>query len=373
MKLGPRNSSSGIALFILLSSLLVIGLAMRDLFQNTNVQIQRVRNSIDRQQSIYLARSTLNLARFFIAFDAFLDRQSKDTAADTLQDYWAQPIPFPIPMELIQGFYAQSEESGNGSASSGPTDEDKIKKCDEFFGDFEGESLATVTDLSSRINLNDLEDKKIQQLLLQLLTPNLDFVARLEKRDIRPEDVVSQIRDYIDPDEVENITNAFELSAYSDAGLPYAPKNRPFNLIDELKLVPIVDNELYDYLQKHSAAVYFTGRAKPAKINLNTVESEVFQALLKDVGNPEEITEAFLKDRQENSRVYTEKSISDQLEAAGINKDNLELGLLTGSSDLFSVSIRSKVNDVEVLLETMVKKPLGKKDARPIVMMRTSP
>lgn len=376
MKSFHKKRSPAMAILILFMSLLVISLALQDLIQTSNLQVSRVRNSMDRIHAIYIARSTLNLSRAFIFMDAAIDRNLTGgaEASDSPADPWATPMVFPIPIELISSFF-NSEESEQEPVAEDLSiqQKDQLSTCNEFFEDFPGEAYAETIDLSSRLNLNDMESEAVQQVFLNLLSPTYDFIQELEQREIRPQDVVYEVRDYIDQDDVENVTNALELNAYTNRELPYEPKNRPMNVLDELKLIPSVDNALYAYLSDKVSAAHFSGRKKPGKLNLNTVSKDVFQAILKDVSNPEELAADFVQDRDENSRLYNSKNIADQLEAAGISRDNVDLGILGGQSELFLVKVQSVVNEMEVELEAVIKKPTGKKETRPIVRMRISP
>lgn len=367
MRRFQKDSHTGIALFILMTSLLIISLAMHELIQGTNVQVEKVRNSYDRTQAFYLARSATNLARFFLIFDAAMDRRAASGASDTYTDLWAQPVPFPVPMEVIQGYYAQETQQAPA------IDQDKMKQCSELFADFIGNATAEISDLSAKINLNELEDKILQQVLIALLSPNFEFLEQLDARNIRPEETVAQIRDYIDPNDTEETTNASELIPYTNEQLNYGPKNLFMTSIDELKLIPGVDDELFHYLDQYTAAIHFAGRRKGAKINLNTVSKEVFQALLKNVSNPEEIAEAFIKDREENLRVYTDKNIVQELANLGLDRENFHMNLVGGQSSYFEIKTTSIVNDVELQLISWLKKPGQKNDPKPFIQVRIKP
>lgn len=364
-----KRKNPAIALFVLLSALMVITFAMKELLSNTSLQISKVRNNYDRIQAILLARSTFNLARFFIIFDYFAERQAGQIAADAPGDPWSNPIPFPIPIELMTSF--QAEASGQDGLSS--EQQDKLKRCSEFFDDFYGEALAEIGDLSARINLNDLEREEIQQVVLSLLTPNLDFINNLESRNIRAQEVVEQIRDFIDKDVQNNTTETGEDFPYADFGLDYGPKNAPLFVIDELKMVPSIDDELFEYFSGLTSAYYYSGRQSPSKINLNTVNADVFQALLRGVNDPQVIAEEFIAFRDQNGIIFTANNIEEELEKFGIVKENTYMSLLTGVSEAFQVNIQSRVGDMELEMESIVKKPTGKRDVSPIVRTRLLP
>jgi type II secretory pathway component PulK len=360
---------SGIALFILMTSLLIISLAMRELIFKTNVQVEKVRNSYDRLQAFYLARSNENLARFFLMIDASIDRQLGDAAFDAASEMWGTPIPFPIPVEFIAALNADQAADDAQSAM----DQIGMKQCGEFFDDFPGSSFSEIHDLSSRFNLNDLSNRRLRDSFLNLLRPDFEFVSWLQRRNIDPEVIVRQIVDYTDDNDAEEETNAPEIGAYAERSLPYGPKNLPMTTIDELKLIPAMDDELFQYLSPFIQSLHFAGRTKRAKINLNTVSKEVFQAMLKNVSNAEELAEIFIKDREENKTIYTDKTMKENLEKLDITIDNFELSLATGSSEAFEIKTSAQVNNNEIQLISILKKPSTPKDKNPFVQKRINP
>lgn len=370
--LGNRNQKPGIALFVVLTSLVILTFTMRELIQSTNIQVERVRNSYDRIQALYLARSTQQLARFFVVFDSYLDKNLGGEPVDGPNDIWAQPIPFPVPIEMINSLTAAQ---GDASETTEITREQQARfdRCGEFFDDFPGEALAEVSDLSAKINLNDASSEVIQQILLNLMAPNYDFVDALSQRDIRPEEVVQQIRDYIDRNNAEDSSNAPETYPYTNAELDYGPKNRPFSVIEELKLIPSIDDELFTYLSAYVSAVDFPGRKGPDKINLNTVEQDVFQALLSGVNDPQQVAEAFVSDRSENSRLYTAQNLKQQLADFGLDEETLPIQILGGQSNVFRIKTSAQVGEVEIELESFLRKPQDSRNPKPFSLMRLSP
>lgn len=388
MRIRPQPKNNGIAIFILLSSMVIISLAMKDLIQSSSLQAERVRNSYDRLQAIYLARSTMNLSRFFLIFDNYLDQQAGEEASDTKNDIWASPIPFPIPPELIQAMQGFDTASPLGAdPEEAPPSEEvqedlseeaqaKQKSCGEFFDDFGGNAMGQITDLNRKLNLNDLDSGTpvVYETLLALLSPNADFLSNLEDRGINYTDVAKQIRDYLDRNDVEDISNASEDYPYTREQLEGRPKNRPFQILDELKLLPDMDDELFAYLEPFVSTVYFANRQRPAKINLNTVEKEVFQALLKDVSNPAEIALEFINDREENGRIYTQKTFQETLENEfQLDASTIQIALLGGVSDAFLVTTEAQVNETIVKMEAIIEKPTNKQQKKPVVQIRISP
>ena len=127
-----RVQNKGVALFILTISLIVMALLMKEFLLTSRNQVDRVRNYTDRIQAVYVARSTLNLARFFIMFDEVIDKQLKNKdPSDTNSDLWANPIPFPVPVEAIMMVTGATEEAPQEESS--PEQKALLKQCKEFF------------------------------------------------------------------------------------------------------------------------------------------------------------------------------------------------------------------------------------------------
>lgn len=370
-KIRKNSSKQGLALFILITSLVVLSLAMRELLTTTSLQISRVRNSYDRVQALYLAKSTLNLARFFILVDAVQDKQLSGKTIDTSSDLWNLPIPFPVPVQMLNTLLNSEDDSSAGELSREQTD--KLARCEEFFKDFDGDAVAKITDMSSKINLNDMANRDVQDSVEALLSPDIEFLNSLEDRNIRPIEVVHQIRDFIDRDLEDEETRGSEQDPYLNESLDYDPKNRPMVVMDELKMIPMVDDALFNYMRSYVSALYFSGRSSPSKLNLNTVGPEVFQALLKNVANPEERAKDFIREREENSFLFSDESLKDDIESAGLEPENLRMPLIGGSAEVFLVETQARVGDMELNYEAFVKKPKGKADRKPIVLVRVAP
>jgi len=377
------NQRNGIALFILLTSLVILSLGLKEILVITGLQADRVRYHYYRTQAIYLARSAQSLARFFLLYDLQIDNQVlKAEATDGPNDIWANPIPFPVPSEALQLMSSQMAEGAGLSKASNdankdeapPIDEALAKKCGDFFNDFPGNAVSQATELSGRINLNDLGNEHVFASLVELLQASPEFLQSLTSKGIRPLELARQIRDYMDANDIEDETQAKEDEAYRSDQLEYGPKNRPFTNLDELKMVPGVDDEIYEYLSPFISGVYLAHAGNIAKINLNTVTKEVFQSLLRNTSDPAQIAENFIKDRVENERAYTTKNYQKILEDNfGLDKDKIRPAPpLVGTSNIFRIETEATVNNVSIVFEGVMGRGL-KKPRDPFATQRISP
>jgi len=367
---------SGIALFILLTSMIILSLSIRELIQMTGLQADRVRYQYNRLQALYLAKSAQSLARFILQWDYQLENNlKKDEASDTNQDLWNLPIPFPIPVELVRSLTGQMAET-TGLANKDEVkevDEEIGKKCDKFFSDFPGTAEYKISDLSSKLNLNDLNNPDVFATLVDLLQTQPEFLQSLQSKGIIPESLAREMRDYMDEDELENDTQSPEIDVYHAAQLEYGPKNRKYTNPDELRLIPSMDDEIYEYLLPFVNTYYIPGRTSPAKININTAAPELLQALMKNVSDAEKIGSDFAKDRTEKKRAYSDKGVAKALEDNfGLSSDKIRVGLLKGTSDAFLIQTTAQVNKVQIQLDSVVGR--GKKNGvDPIAFTRLSP
>ena len=107
-----------------------------------------------------------------------------------------------------------------------------------------------VVDESGKIDLNSASP----QLLARLL-------HALGVHEPRAGDLAAAIVDYRDPDDLLNPGGA-ESGDYSSAGLPYGPKNKPFETVSELQRVLGMDFALYQKIEPN-VTVYSGGDPSP--------------------------------------------------------------------------------------------------------------
>jgi general secretion pathway protein K len=133
-----------------------------------------------------------------------------------------------------------------------------------------------IVDESGKVDLNGSSTDLLHKLLLALEVP-----------EPRAQSVAAAIVDFRDPDDLLNPGGAEE-SDYKEAGLPYGPKNRPFETVAELQRVLGMDFALYQKLEPY-VTVYASGDPSPT-----FAQPPVLQAL----GMTSEGAHVFLQRRQ---------------------------------------------------------------------------
>lgn len=108
-----------------------------------------------------------------------------------------------------------------------------------------------IVDESGKVDLNGASPDLLRRLLLAVGVP-----------DPQASSLAAAIVDYRDPDDLLTPGGA-ESSEYKAAGLPYGPKNQPFEAVSELQRVLGMDQRLYEALRPY-VTVYASGDPNPA-------------------------------------------------------------------------------------------------------------
>lgn len=125
-----------------------------------------------------------------------------------------------------------------------------------------GEMGYRITDEEGKVNVN-----RASRALLTSLLKNLELAVGANI-----DEVVDSILDWIDPDALRRLNGA-EDDYYLGLRIPYAPKNGPMSVPEELLLVKGITPDLYAVLSE-ALTVYGTGG-----VNVNTAPPAVLRAV----------------------------------------------------------------------------------------------
>ena len=224
------RNNKGIALVITLLVLTLLIVVILEFSQGMRVEARAAANFRDDIKAYYLARSGVTFAIAMLE-----DDDKTDQNYDSLNELWAQKIP-PIPL-------------GDGFVSVEITDEDSrinVNKMSTGFGTVNGETMRL-------------------------------FMVRFLKQFELEEDIADSIADWTDTDDSERIPVGAESNYYQSLEDPYEAKNKPFDSIQELRLIKGLENETYNKLQK------FLAVNSDGWINMNTAGKEVIMSLSENL------------------------------------------------------------------------------------------
>lgn len=278
------KNQSGVAIMLAIFTLsLVLYLAM-DVQYETQVEYVVNGQAVNRLKAYYAARSGVELSLLRIK----IYQQLKSTVgkqlgpnANLLNLIWSFPFAWPpiLPGEVNdvdQGLIDQA--------------------INESFMD--GSYMTTITDEGTKIDINDLDSsskvlrESTRKLLFQIFQNELegDTAFARRHRDFRADELIEQITDWIDSD-TSSQRGGDESQYYQDTDDERMPPNRQFRTIDELRLIPMMTDEIFDLLAPR-ITVY---GAKA--INPNTASADVLKSI--DSSITDEIATAVLTRRQD--------------------------------------------------------------------------
>ncbi|MBI2082786.1 MAG: general secretion pathway protein GspK [Deltaproteobacteria bacterium] len=309
--MGKWKSESGVALMIVLASLLIVSTVVVEFAYNAHVAYSVATTLRNRMKAYYLAQSAMNLTRLQLS----KERQMRQQFASLLSEMSGTGVSndpfckmFPLSTQMIQGIASGSvslgeegltqggeEETGGGEQEGGDlfnlggdfegkcdTEEGKINLnafrpsargvggVGVLPGAFENEEGA-VNPAASRTYENQ------KSLLVSLLTqPEFEKTSGGSVDSMRK--IATAIADWVDLDdrinEAAGLQGGYEDADYSD--LPYKPKNGKFATKAELLLIPNLGDELFQ-LMEPSVTVYGDD-----KINICQSSDETIRAFLQN-------------------------------------------------------------------------------------------
>jgi type II secretory pathway component PulK len=265
--LAPRPSQKGIAMVIVMISVLVLSILAAGFAYSMKVETKLARNANSEAELEWLGRSGIEYARWVLANSLANPMEPYDS----LDQAWA-----------------------TGSGFLGPTN-NPIAYVQNPFPLGHGSVSWKITDLESKFNINSPEPI-LQQVLPQALT-----LMGVSPGEATP--IVNSILDWLDPDDQTHVEGA-ETSYYQGLTPPYLAKNGPIDDISELLLIKGVTPTIYyGGIATNFQANYFSRRLNPfdqsasiasmitvgltnlftplsdGKININTATAEVLQLI----------------------------------------------------------------------------------------------
>ena len=385
-----EKNESGVALFMVLSSMTILALIAVELTWTAQVNQRIAYDGRDQLQAHYLAKTgfKLSLLRLKAYQQVKAITGSLGSGASSmipkraLDQIWAFPFFFPIP-EDVPGMM--------------PSERDAIKKFSQESG-LVGKFSSTISSEGARYNLNSLLagyaapapsaspspsktpspstsgspepgaspsntalfdataarqslSDYITNLINTKFTEDQDFAD--EYRDFRVEDLMDNLIAWIDRGYEKKNTSLQEY---------YPSKGAPMYSLSELRLVWPIDDKLYDLLAPNLTA------SATAGINVNTLNQATLKALVS--GITEEEVKAFFEFRDDAEADNAFKAVSDftkylKEKVAVFNGSDEKLkeftdGLaarrvrLVTDEIAFKISVRAEVNNSTRTIEAWV-------------------
>lgn len=207
MKIPPPATPRGIAMIIVMVTILVLSVLAGGFAYSMKVETKLARNANSDTELYWLGRSGVNLARFALGEQLALGCEPYDS----LNQVWAGgPGGQCTTNSSLAGFSLKDIELGNGWIRS-----------------------VKIVDLERKLNINLADETLLQHAFILMGADAGEFPP-----------VISAILDWIDPDDSTHIGGA-ESDYYKNLSPPYYAKNRPIDDLSELLFIRGVTPELY--------------------------------------------------------------------------------------------------------------------------------
>lgn len=207
MKIAAPQRSHGIALIIVMITVLVLSILAGGFAYSMKVETKLARNANSETELMWLGRSGVELARFVLGEQLALGCEPYDA----LNQIWAGgPGGICTSNSPLAGFPLQNVELGRGRFS------------------------VTIKDLERKLNINLVDEPLLEHAFNQLVGVDPGETPAL----------MGAILDWIDADDITHLSGA-ESDYYESLPQPYFAKNRPIDDLSELLLIRGISPEIY--------------------------------------------------------------------------------------------------------------------------------
>jgi len=294
------KNSRGIALLLVLSSLMIISTLVINFATHSNVTFNIAMNERDRLQSYYMAQSALYFSKLMIQYDKEAKKMIAEAAKKLNRNVQVKPLykMLPINSELLRGL-AKTPGIGEGVEENAPAENgvdaktlDAVKQKSNSFNDkvakefldFDGNFSSDIDAEEGKLPLNAFyaltptqpEYDRLKYVLTFLLQQK-PFERFFKDKTRESADLAAKIVDFIDKNDAVNDFGGGERGSESSsyAGGTARPKNGKLLDVEELIFVPGMKEDLLQELKKN-VTVY----RDADKINACVASDELLQAMI---------------------------------------------------------------------------------------------
>ncbi|MCB9685866.1 MAG: general secretion pathway protein GspK [Alphaproteobacteria bacterium] len=293
---GGRRSESGIALLMVISSILLLTVLVTEIARGALIRVQLAAQQRDDVKAEQLAYGGAAFHRLILIASKAIGRNEMFAMIAPMfgtnaQELW-QALPY-LDTRMMRLIFVNDGDVDGGDiadvkTAGGLTDEQVAESREQTsmlkrnFLDFDGDFRSDVVDEERRINVSKLTATNLGDLLqlpqaqeILAMFQTEASVQYLNRNNLVREELVGNLADWVDPDDLRIYGGGSEDQLYSRLEYPYHVKNAPFDTREEIRLV---DGWHLDGVWERvgqSLTIYGSG-----KINVNTANKAVLTGLL---------------------------------------------------------------------------------------------
>lgn len=285
---------SGVALLVAITTVALLTIIVTEITYISRMRLMTATNQRDRVQAYWLAKSGTGIYQLVLAANKQLGKNEFIQQFGLGDSLW-QMVPSLNTGMMRMLFVADSSGSDveeediesfkeDGMVSEKIAEESRSAGVfnDRNFLDFAGDFSAEISDMESKIDINQLgsEGDNLQESptaarLFALMSGEENDQWFLE-RNIDRWEMIGNLKDWIDQDTYRSGgLGGQEDSLYANQDPPYLSKNAKFDTTDEIRLVEGWHGELFE---KFGEKLTIWSRGK---FNLNSFDEEMHRALIR--------------------------------------------------------------------------------------------
>lgn len=295
MKLANRNHRrSGVALLVAITTVAMLTIMVTEITYIARMRLLTASNQRDRVQAYWLAKSGTGIYQLILAANKQIGKNEFIQQFGLGDSLW-QMVPSLNTGMMRMLFVSESSGSdvkeddietfkSEGTVSEKVAEESRAGGVfnDRNFLDFAGDFSAEISDMESRIDLNqlgsegdNLQDSPTAARLFALMSGEDNDQWFLE-RNLDRWELIGNLKDWTDADTYRSGgLGGQEDSLYANQEPPYLSKNAKFDTTDEIRLIEGWNGELYDKF-RDKLTIWSRG-----KFNLNSFDEEMHRALIR--------------------------------------------------------------------------------------------
>lgn len=292
---GGRRSKSGVALLMVITSILMLTVLVTEIAHAAVVRVQLAAQARDDVKAEALAYSGVAFHRLILIASKAIGRNQMFAMiapmfGSNAQELW-QAIPFVDTRMMRLLFVTDStadDEELAAAKTNGLTDEQIAESREpgsamkRNFLDFDGDFRSEVRDEERWINVGHLQAPTFGDLLVTPAAQQLMALFSIEEtqeylydNNLVKEELIANLADWTDADDMRLYQGGNEDALYSRLDEPYRPKNAPFDTRDEIRLVDGWHRDGVWERVGRELTIYGEG-----KVNVNTASESVLKGLL---------------------------------------------------------------------------------------------
>lgn len=293
---GGRRSTGGIALLMVIASILLLTILVAEVAKGALVRVQLAAQQRDDVKAEQLALGGLGFHRLILIASKEIGKNEMFAMIAPMfgtnaQELW-QALPF-LDTRMMRLIFITdgsvdeddvAEVKDNRGLSEEQIDESRESKSSlkKNFLDFDGDFRTDVIDEERRVNVAKLNATNIGDLLMLPASQQMmamfsaqDGLQYLDAVGYTREELIANLADWTDADDTRIYQGGSEASIYQTLDSPYRPKNAAFDTPSEIRLV---DGWHLDGVWERvgeQLTIYGSGRVNP-----NTCSQKVLTGLL---------------------------------------------------------------------------------------------